>query len=173
MFTHVLSHPNAVLRLEALGTIGRNPSEECFKVVVNCLHGQDPQLRVAAARLLSNYEVNRGVEILLTIIRADDFEKRDRNEQKQMFFSLALLNHPAGQEFLNNIFAQKAGLIGRKKVDEKKALVIEALAMSPSVPAFQFLAAQAQNLDTNSKEVAEAARVAALEMRERLVGGRR
>jgi len=45
--------------------------------------------------------------------------------------------------------------------------------MSPSVPMFQFLAAQAQNLDTNSKEVAEAARLAALEMRERLVGGAR
>lgn len=173
MFTHVLSHPNAVLRLEALGTIGRNPSEECFKVVLGCLSGQDPQLRVVAARLLSNYDVNRGVEILLNIIQSDDFERRERNEQKQFFFALSQLNHPAGQEYLSNIFLQKAGLLGRKKIDDRKLLVVEALSMSPSVPTFQFLAAQAQNLDTNSKEVAEAARIAALEMRERLVGGKR
>ena len=172
MFAHVLTHPNAILRLEALATIGRNPSEECFKVILGCLTGSDQQLRSAAARMMPNYDPNRAVEILLQIIQSDEFEKRERNEQKNFLLGLAQVNHPQAWEYLTGIFAQKGGLLNRKKPDERKLVVIEALFMAPSIPVFQFLAAQAQNLDTNSKEVAEAARVAALEMRERLVGGR-
>ncbi|MFH1812108.1 MAG: HEAT repeat domain-containing protein [Pseudomonadota bacterium] len=173
MFARVLSHPNTILRLEALQTIGRNPTEECFKIVLNCFSGDDPQLRTAAARLIPNYEPNRAVEILLKSIQHDSFDKRERNEQKTIVHALSTLNHPQGNEYLAGVFAQKGGLLNRKKHDDIKLLIIESLALSPSIPVFQFLAAQAQNLDTNSKEVAEAARVAALEMRERLVGGRK
>ncbi|MBN2359318.1 MAG: HEAT repeat domain-containing protein [Deltaproteobacteria bacterium] len=172
MFAHVLTHPNAILRLEALATIGRNPSEECFKVILSCLTGSDQQLRSAAARMMPNYEPNRAIEVLLQIIGSEEFEKRERNEQKNFLLGLAQINHPQSLEYLNAVFAQKGGLLNRKKADERKLVVIEALSMAPAIPIFQFLAAQAQNLETNSKEVAEAARVAALEMRERLVGGR-
>lgn len=172
MFAHVLTHPNAILRLEALATIGRNPSEECYKVILSCLTGSDQQLRSAAARMMPNYDPNRTIEVMLQIIQSEEFEKRERNEQKNFLLGLAQVNHPQSWEYLNNVFAQKGGLLNRKKADERKLVVIEALTMAPAIPVFQFLAAQAQNLDTNSKEVAEAARVAALEMRERLVGGR-
>lgn len=171
MFARVLSHPNAILRLEALQAIGRDPSEECFKIVLNCFTGDDPQLRSTAARLIPNYPPERAVDVLLKTVQTDNFEKREAHEQKIIIQSLAQLNHPGSQEFFANVFAQKGGLLGRKKVDERKMFFIDALKAAPSIPVFQLLAAQAQNLSTNSKDVAEAARVAALEMRERLVGG--
>lgn len=170
MFARVLSHPNTILRLEALQAIGRDPSEECFKIVLNSFSGDDPQLRNAAARLLPNYPAERSVEVLLNSAESESFAKLEEHEQKTILQSLAQLNHPKAQEYFNQVFAQKGGLLGRKKFDDKKTFIIETLKSVASVPVFQLLAAQAQNIDTNSKEVAEAARVAALEMRERLVG---
>ena len=171
MFARVLSHPNSILRLEALQTIGRNPSEECFKIVLNCFMGEDAQLRVGAARMIPNYEPNRAADVLVKTLQGADFERRERNEQKVILQSLAQLNHPIGNEYFALSFAQKGGMLARKKYDERKMLLIEALSGVPAISIFQLLAAQAGNLDTNSKEVAEAARVAALEMRERLVAG--
>ena len=170
MFARVLSHPNTILRLEALHAIGRDPSEECFKIILSSFSGEDPQLRNAAARLLPNYPAERAVEVLLNSAESESFTRREKHEQKIILQSLAQINHPKAQAYFNDIFAQKAGLLGRKKVDEKKIFIIETLKTLASVPIFQLLAAQAQNLDSNSKVVAEAARIAALELRERLVG---
>jgi ERCC4-type nuclease len=122
---------------------------------------------------MPNYPAERAVAVLLRIVGKDEFEKREVQEQRAILGALAQINHPLGIDYFSSLFGQKGGVFGRKKVDERKIFVIDTLSQVSSIQVFQFLAAQAQNLETNSKDVAEACRIAALAMRERLAGGRK
>lgn len=170
LFTHVLKHPNAVLRLETLALIGKNESEECFATLQRVfLESDDPQMRAQAARLFPFHLPSKSVPILMAVVNAESFEKRTEPEKKAIFTALAQIQAPEAQQYLRGIFEAKSGLFS-KKVDKVKLLAISGLEANPSLPALQMLAEVAKDPKKHSKEVCEAARNAAIQMKTRLLG---
>jgi hypothetical protein len=167
----LLEHTNLVLRLETLNTLGRNPSEQTLPFVVKCLKGPDAQMRTAAARVMQFFPADRAAAELLFQANAEDFPKRDRNEQRAVWGGLVMVNHPKCQAFIQGILGQKSNLWTKGKVDAAKQLMIEAMAQNVSIPMLQTLAAVAQDT-TQSAQIQALAKSAALEMKDRLLGSR-
>ena len=80
------------------------------------------------------------------------------------------MNHPSAREYIRSILNEKSGLLKSRKVDERKLLLIKALSSYAGIPALKQLSEIAGNKTQHSKEVLEAARDAALKMRDRLQG---
>lgn len=173
LFAHVLKHPNAVLRLETLTIIGKNPSDECWEQIQRVfLESEDPQMRSQAARLLPHHPPAKCVPILLAAATAGDaFEQRTEPEKKAIYTAIALVGVAETQKFLTDILMQKGGLFGKKKVDELKLLAISALTAAPSLPTLQLLAEVAKDPKRHGDEISEVARQAAIAMQARLLGG--
>lgn len=170
LFSHVLKHPNAVLRLETLALIGRNPAPECYEAIKRVfLEGDDPQMRAQAARLLPNHAPDKSVPLLVTALQADAFEKRTPAEKKAVFSSLVQIQHPAAEKYINETLDAKSGLFS-KKADEMKILAIAGLEIHPSIPVLHRLADIAKDSKKHSKEVCEAAKDAAIAMKAKLLG---
>ena len=170
LFSHVLKHPNAVLRLETLALIGRNEAEECFETIKRVfLESEDPQMRAQAARLMPYHMPSKSVPVLMAVVNAESFERRTDAEKKAMFAALAQIQAPEAQQYLRSIFEAKSSLFS-KKHDELKLLAIAGLEANPSLPALQMLAEVAKDPKKHAKEVCEAARAAAIQMKTRLLG---
>lgn len=165
----LLDHTNVVLRLETINTLGRNASDETLPYVIKCLKGQDSQMRAAAARVMHFFPADRAAQELLHQANNEDFGKRDRNEQRAILGSIAQVPHPKCQAYIQGVFAQKANLLNKAKVDAQKQLMIESLATNPGIQTLQLLAAVAQDAG-QSKEIAALARTVALDMKNKLMG---
>jgi hypothetical protein len=171
LFGHVLRHPNAVLRLETLTVIGRNPSDECFETIREVFEtSEDAQMRAQAARLFPFHAPSKVAGLLIGAAQADSFEKRSENERKSIFQAMAQVQQDDCQSMIWGILEQKGGLFGSKKLDTMKSLAIAGLEAAPSVQALQLLAAVAQDQKKHSKEICDQARNAALMMKQRLLG---
>lgn len=172
LFTQVIEHPNAILRLETLAVIGKNGSDESFDTISRVLRThQDPQMRAQAARMLPNFPPEKGAGLLLDIVRAEAFERIPESEKKALFSAIVQMAAPDTDAFIRNIFEQKSGLLAKKKVDDMKLLAIAGLEGAPSIPGYQLLVAVAQDPKKHSKDVMESARAAAVNLRAKLTGG--
>lgn len=171
LFAGVLKHENAVLRMEGLSAIGRTQDDRCFKIILDTfLTHEVPQMRAHAARILAGYPPEKAREPLLEAVRDEAFEQRPEGEKRAIFAALARLEDDVTREFLRQTLAEKASLLHKRRVDERKLMVIAALATAPSLVTLQMLAEVAKDPKLHSKEVVEAARKAAVAMHARLLG---
>ena len=171
LFTHVLKHPNTVLRLETLAIIGRNRSEECFETIKDVFtESADSQMRAQAARLLPFHESLKSAPLLLVAANDEEFDKRTDVEKKSIYQALGQVGTLETTNFLTNVLAQKTGIFGRKRVEELKSLAISGLEAAPSVPTLKTLAGIAQDSKHFSDELCAQARQAAIKMKSRLLG---
>ncbi|MCC7070622.1 MAG: hypothetical protein IT383_04825 [Deltaproteobacteria bacterium] len=171
IFATVLEHPNAILRLETLAVIGKSGGDECFDYIARVIKQHpDPQMRSQAARMLPNFPAEQGGGLLLSIIESDAFEKASDPEKKALFASVVMMHAPQTDQFLRDIFDQKSGMFAKKRVDDMKLLAVGGLEAAPSIPGLQMLAQVAQDQKRHSKDVCEAARAAAINVKAKLLG---
>lgn len=171
LFAEVLRHENAVLRMEGLTAIGRNQTQRCYELIKSTfLTHQVPQMRAHAARILAGYPAEWGaVKVLLEAARAESFDQRPDGEKRAILGALARIEHDDARGYLQSVFQEKSGLLNKRRVDDRKLMAISALSTVPSIPTLQFLANVAKDAKLHSKEVMEAARLAALAMKNRIL----
>lgn len=169
----VLTHPNAILRLETLGIIGRNNAPECFDQLRKVIsEGTDPQMRAQALRFLSFQDDKKASPLLMQIVKNEALvDKMSDIEKKALFAAITQTNSPDTEAYVRSVLDAKSGLFAKKRVDEMKYLVIGGLESVPSVPALQVLADIVKDNKKHSKEVCEAARAAAINVKTKLLGG--
>ncbi|RME25881.1 MAG: hypothetical protein D6806_07135, partial [Deltaproteobacteria bacterium] len=136
--SRLLKHPNLAIRLETLNTLGSSGDESCGKYVSHALQDGNAQMRMAAARLLLNFDVNKAARTLLKIVEDPSFEKRHPQEQTAFYTALAMTNTPDAMEFFKQQL-RASSLIGKKKLAEHKQQLVDALARSGSIAAFKLL----------------------------------
>lgn len=127
-------------------------------------------MRAHAARILAGYPPAKARVPLLDAVRAEEFDQRPDGERRAIFGALARLEDEPTRGFLRACLGEKATLLNKRRVEEKKLMVISALSTAPSIPTLQLLADIAKETKLHSKDVCEAARRAALGMRSRLLG---
>jgi hypothetical protein len=174
LFAPILQHENAVLRMEGLTTIARTKDEKCFDIIVDVFKNHDiPQMRGHAARLLAEYPPKWSEPVLLKCVNDPKFEEKADGEKRAIIGAIAKMESPNAQHWVKQIFAEKSGLLKGRKIDEKKLMTISALQAAPGIPSLKLLAEVAQDEKQHSKEVVEAARGAALEVKKRMEGSPR
>ncbi len=170
VFAAILEHPNAVLRLETLAVIGKNGTDDCFEYIAKAVRSHpDAQMRAQAARMLPNFAPERGASMLLEIIQGDPFDKMLDAEKKALFSALVQLRAPAVDAFIATVVEAKAGLFGKRKVDDLKFLVIAGHEGAPSIAAITLLNAMSEDAQKrHSKDVRESAKAALVNVKARL-----
>jgi hypothetical protein len=170
LFAPILKHENAVLRMEGLTTIGRTKTKQCFKIIEDVFHTHAvPQMRAHAARIMSEFPPEWAEPILLGVVRDPKFEEKAEGEQRALLAALVKLESPNAVGHVRAILQEKSSIL-KRKIDDKKLLAISALMSSPSMPSLQMLAEVAKDEKHHSKDVLEAARNAALEVKKRMLG---
>jgi hypothetical protein len=171
MFAGILEHENPTLRMEGLTAIGHTKTQQCFDIIKRVFDEHDvPQMRAHAARLMATYPPEWATKSFMDVVREPEFDERPIGERRAIYAGLARLDHEDARRFIQSIFADKGSLLARKKIDEKKAMVLNALQTVPSIPTIQLLAVIAQDTKNNSKEICETAKQAALQMRTKMLG---
>jgi hypothetical protein len=166
-----LNSENAILRMEVLNVIASSKDEKSFRLVEDVFKSHEvAQMRAHAARMLANFEASKAANVLLAAAKADTFDTRPEGEQRAIYGSLAQIDDVNARKYLDEILGEKSGLFAKRKVDERKLLVIRSLAANPGIPSMKQLSVIAQDTKTHSKDVVEAARDATLKMREKLLG---
>jgi len=170
IFAQVLEHPNAILRLETLSLIGRDPSERCFTIIRDTLFGhEDAQLRSQAARSLPNFDPHWAAPTILEAIKPERLDRMNDSERKAMFTAIAQIRSPETEAYLREILDQKSGFM-KRKIDDMKMLAIIGLEGYPSLSSMKMLAEVAQDKKRHTNEICEAARAAAVQMQAKLAG---
>ena len=171
LFAPILKHENAVLRMEGLTTIARTRDQTCFGIIREVFGTHPvPQMRAHAARLLAEYPADWAEPVLLGAVRDVKFPERPEGEQRALFGALVKLESPKAIAFVRGLLAEKSSIL-KPKIDDRKLMVISALQSAPGMPSLQLLAEVAKEEKVHSKDVTEAARSAALEVKKRLLGG--
>jgi hypothetical protein len=174
LFRGVLKHENAVLRMEGLTAIGRNTNDDkCFHIIREVFEAHEvPQMRAHAARILATMPRPEAAKALLDAAREEHFDDRPDGEKRAIFGAVARIEgSDDASGFVRGVFEEKGGLLHKRKVAERKLMMIGALSTAPSIPNMQLLAEVLQAPKNHSKEVLETAHKAALSMRQRLLGG--
>jgi hypothetical protein len=170
LFAPILKHENAVLRMEGLTTIGRTKDDKCFAIIREVFETHDvPQMRAHAARILAEYPPKWCEPVLLGVVKDVKFDERADGEKRALIGAIVRIESPGAQGWVRSLFAEKSGLFNRK-VDDRKLMAISALQSAPGMPSLQMLVDIAKDDKHHSKEVREAAHVAAMEVKKRLLG---
>jgi hypothetical protein len=167
----ILNHENAVLRMEVMNLLSKARDERALGLVIKVFKDHPiPQMRAHAARVMGQFPERMVVEKLVKAARDPGFDERPPLEQRAVIATLSQMEHPSAKGYINGIIGEKSGLLKSRKVDERKLLLIKALSSYAGIPALKALSDIAGNKSMHSKEVLEAARDAALKMRDRLQG---
>ncbi|MBW1807962.1 MAG: HEAT repeat domain-containing protein [Deltaproteobacteria bacterium] len=164
----VLEHPNLALRLEALNTIGSAGEESCYPYVIKALKDSDTQMRIMAARLLSNFDIRKATKTLLILVDDQGFSRKPAQEQTAMFSALAMTDSPDAMDFFRE-HLRSTSLLSKKKLVEHKRNIVNGLAISGSIAAFKLLKAELE-AGIKEEDVLAAAERACEKLRHKLLG---
>lgn len=168
LIAKLLDHPNLAIRLEALQTLSASGEESVRPYVLKALGDQDMQMRIMAARMLTNFDLSTATKTLLAMIQHPDFSKKENNEQTAFFAALATTQSKEAMEFFSEAL-RSTSLVGKKKLAEHKRLMVNGLALSGSIAAYKLLKAELE-IGFKEEDVAQAAERASAKLREKLLG---
>ncbi|MBN2494941.1 MAG: HEAT repeat domain-containing protein [Deltaproteobacteria bacterium] len=168
LISQLLNHPNLAIRLEALQTLGSGTDDACRAYVMKALNDQEQQMRIMAARLLTNFDLSMAAKTLLSIVQHPDFIKKDVREMSAIYAALVNTNSREALDYFREALRSSSLLSKKKLVDQKRAIV-NGLAMSGSITAFKFLKTELE-VGIKEEDVASAAERACNSLREKLLG---
>jgi HEAT repeat protein len=119
-------HADVRVRQEALGALTRMGEAEARQALVNALRDTDPRMRASAARTLGSLGA-AGVNPLLQVVLARDFEGRRLDERRAFFDALGQTGSPEILPYLKHLLDKKP-LFHKEKAEEMRVCVVEALA---------------------------------------------
>src|SRR5690606_6004637 len=144
-------------RMEGLSAIGRTQDDKCFGIILDVFATHEvPQMRAHAARILATYPPDKARVPLLDAARAEDFEQRPDGEKRAIYGALARLEDEAAREFLCEALHERSTLLNKRRVDDRKLMVLSALSTAPSIPTLQLIADVLKDPKPHSKEFVDA-----------------
>jgi hypothetical protein len=169
LFGQVLRHKNLAVRLEVMHIIAKGRTGEARKLIAEALNDPHPQVRMQAARVLPEFDREKGFVELVRAVRDASFEKRLPDERTAFYAAIGGTGHPAALTLFSELLAVKPNLLNRKKVLDDKLLAIGGLGAVNSVQAYKLLSGVVED-KTQPIEVLTAARKAMYQTKKALFG---
>jgi hypothetical protein len=121
----LVSHPEIRVRREALTALSLIGEREAVEALVASLKDSDARIRVSAARSLSRLG-KAGLNPILQVVLAKDFESRGFEERRGFFDALGRTNSPEIIAYLKMLLGKKP-MFRKAEADEMKVCAVEAL----------------------------------------------
>jgi hypothetical protein len=169
MFGQVLKGKNLVVKLEVMHIIGMSHSNESRKLIADLLNDPISQVRMLAAKLLPEFDPEKGYVELLRVVRDASFEKKTVEERTALYAAIGSTGVPNALALLTQLLTVKPSLLNKKKVLDDKLLAIHALAGACNVHTYKILQGVLED-KSHPVEVLTAARKAMYQTRKALFG---
>jgi HEAT repeat protein len=168
-FSSALKSRNLALRLEVMGIIARGRTGEARKMIAAMLNDENMQVRLQAARVLPEFDRERGFADLMKLVKEKEFEDRKPEEKEAFYAAIGATGMPGAVGYFTQLLHGKAGLFNRQKVLADKQLAIAGLAGTCTIQAAKLLQ---ELVDDRSQppEVTTAAKVHLGRVRKQLFG---
>ena len=121
----LVSHAEIRVRREALTALSLIGEREAVEALVASLKDSDARIRVSAARSLSRLG-KAGLNPILQVVLAKDFESRSFEERRGFFDALGRTNSPEILQYLKMLLGKKP-MFKKNEADEMKVCAVEAL----------------------------------------------
>lgn len=169
MFGQVLKSPNLVVKLEVLNIIGRGRTGEARRIIADALTDSISQVRMLAAKLLPEFDRDKGYADLMRLVREPGFDKKTPDERAAVYAAIGSTGTPGALSMMQQMLATKPSLLNKKRVLEDKLLAIHGLGGACSIQGYKLLQAVVE--DKNQPlEVLTSARKAMYQTKKALFG---
>lgn len=168
-FADTLKSPNLAIRLEVMAIIARGRTGEARKLIASCLEDDNGQVRMQAARVLPEFDREKGYIDLLKVVKDPAFLKKPPAERESFYTALGSTGVSGAISYFQTILAVKGGMFNKQKVIDDKLLAVAGMAGACTIQTFKAL--QEVAADTSQPpEVIHAAKMAGMKTKKLLFG---
>jgi hypothetical protein len=168
-FTSALKSKNLALRLEVMSIIARGRTGEARKMIASMLNDDNMQIRLQAARVLPEFDRERGFTDLMNLVKDKAFEERKPEEKEAIYAAIGATGLAGAISYFQQLVQQKAGLFNKQKSIADKQLAIAGLGGACTIQAAKLL--QELTEDKNQPpEVTTSAKIHLARVRKQLFG---
>lgn len=168
-FGSVLKSKNLALRLEVMGIIARGRTGEARNLIALMLHDENMQVRLQAARVLPEFDRDRGFTDLLALVKSKSFEGRSPQEKEGLYAAIGATGMTGAIAYFTQLLQAKAGLFNKQKSIADKQLAIAGLGAACTIQVAKLLQEVAEDT-TQPPEVSSAAAAQSARVRSELLG---
>jgi truncated hemoglobin YjbI len=168
-FTSALKSKNLALRLEVMGIIARGRTGEARKMIASMLHDDNMQIRLQAARVLPEFDRERGFADLMNLAKEKLFEERKPEEKEAIYAAIGATGLPGAISYFTQLVQQKAGLFNKQKSIADKQLAIAGLGGACTIQAAKLLQELTED-KAQPPEVTTTAKIHLARVRKQLFG---
>jgi len=126
-FASMLTSPNLALKLDVMAIIAKGRTGEARKMIASLLYDDTMQVRLQAARVLPEFDREKGFVDLLKLVKEKDFETRKPEEKEGLYTALGATGMPGAISYLSQMLQTKGGLFNKQKVLTDKLLAVAGL----------------------------------------------
>lgn len=169
-FASMLTSPNLALRLDVMAIIAKGRTGEARKMIASLLYDETMQVRLQAARVLPEFDREKGYADLLKLVKDKDFDARRPEEKEGLYAALGATGVPGAISYFAQILQAKPGLFNKQKVLSDKLLAVAGLGGACTIQTAKLLQEIADDTSQPQEVTANAKRQLA-RVRRQLFGG--
>jgi len=168
-FSNALKTKNLALKLEVMSIIARGRTGDARKLIAALLEDDTLQVRLQAARVLPEFDREKGYLELLRIVKDKKFEEKTPQEREGLYTALGSTGVPGAIEFFAGVLQQKGGLFNKQKIIADKILAVAGLGGACTIQTAKLLHEFSED-KSQPIEVTQAARLHLARVRKSLFG---
>ena len=168
-FASVLRSPNLALKLDVMAIIAKGRTGEARTMIAGLLYDENMQVRLQAARVLPEFDREKGFADLLKLVKDKDFDDRKPEEKEGLYAALGATGMPGAISYFSQVLQAKGGLFGKQKIIGDKLLAIAGLAGACTIQTAKLLQEISED-QSQPSEVSTAAKRQVARVRRQLFG---
>jgi hypothetical protein len=157
-FATLLKSPNLALKLDVIAIIARGRTGEARTMIASLLTDENMQVRLQAARVLPEFDRERGFLDLLKLVKHKDFDGKKPEEREALFTALGATGLPGAIAYFTELLQAKGGLFSKQKITADKLLAIAGLGGAGTIQTAKLLQDLTEDAGQPSEVVAAARR---------------
>jgi hypothetical protein len=169
-FSSMLKSRNLALKLEVMAIIARGRTGEARKMIASLLQDDTMQVRLQAARVLPEFDREKGYADLMKVLKDKDFDDRKPEEKEGFYAAVGATGMPGAMTYFTQLLQNRGNLFSRQKVITDKVLAVAGLGGACTIQSAKLLQEIADD-KAQPAEVVTAARMHLARVRKQLFGG--
>lgn len=168
-FQSLLKSKNLALKLEVMGIIARGRTGEARKMIAMMLEDETMQVRIQAARVLPEFDREKGFMDLMKIVKEKHFDDKKPEEKEGLYAAIGSTGMPGAIAYFSQLLQVKGGLFNKQKVTGDKLLAVAGLGGACTIQTAKLLQEVTED-KSQPPEVIQAARMHLARVRKSLFG---